>query len=236
VWPNRKRATITLLLFGVSFGYVEAAAASYLGAVYKPVRKRFFPERAPSDVFPLLRLEQLQASGPGYLRLLRAELAREFATLVMLAAVALAVGRSGGQWLAAFLVVFGTWDLSFYAFLKLLFDWPDSLLTWDLLFLIPVPWAAPVLAPVLVSLCMIGAGFLYLTREWMGRPVRLEPLHWVGFFCVRTGPLSRLHLGFSQCLRRRDAPTFPLATLRRRRIDWPGNFSQCCLNSETRTA
>jgi hypothetical protein len=40
-----------------------------------------------------------------------------------------------------FLVVFGTWDLSFYAFLKLLFDWPDSLLTWDLLFLIPVPWA-----------------------------------------------------------------------------------------------
>ena len=182
MWPNRKRATITLLLFGVSFGYVEAAAASYLGAVYEPVRKRLFPERAASDVFPLLRLEQLQASGPGYLRLLRVELARELATLVMLAAVALAVGRSGGQWLAAFLVVFGTWDLSFYAFLKLLFDWPDSLLTWDLLFLIPVPWAAPVLAPVLVSLSMIGAGFLYLTREWMGRPVRLEPLHWVGFF------------------------------------------------------
>jgi hypothetical protein len=59
------------------------------------------------NVFPFLRLEQLQASGPDYLRLLKAELGREFATLVMLAALAFAVGSSGGQWLAAFLVVFG---------------------------------------------------------------------------------------------------------------------------------
>src|SRR5260370_1484162 len=84
-FTNRKCTTIALLLFGVSFGYVEAAAASYLGAVYEPMRKRLFPDRAPSDVFPLLRLEQLQASGPDYLRLLRPGLARESATLVMLA-------------------------------------------------------------------------------------------------------------------------------------------------------
>jgi hypothetical protein len=50
-----------------------------------------------------------------------------------------------------------------------------------LLFLIPVPWAAPVLAPILVSVTMIGSGFVYLTREWNGRPVRLGPLHWFGF-------------------------------------------------------
>jgi hypothetical protein len=101
-FSNPKCTTTALLLFGVSFGYFEAAAASYLGAVYEPMRKRLFPGSSPSDVFPLLRLEQLQASGPDYPRLLRAELAREFATLVMLAASALAVGRSGGQWLAAF--------------------------------------------------------------------------------------------------------------------------------------
>ncbi len=55
------------------------------------------------------------------------------------------------------------------------------MLTWDLLFLIPVPWAAPVLAPIFVSVTMIGFGFVYLARQWVGRPVRLGPLHWFGF-------------------------------------------------------
>ena len=176
-----KRTTLALLLFGIAFGYVEAAAAHYLGTVYEPVRKRFYPDSAPSDVFPLLTLKQVQEAGPEYLVLLKTELVREFATLLMLAAAALAVSRNTGHWLAAFLIAFGTWDISFYASLKVLSDWPDSLLTWDLLFLIPVPWAAPVLAPILVSVTMIGSGFVYLTREWNGRPVRLGPLHWFGF-------------------------------------------------------
>ncbi len=121
-----KRTTLALLLFGIAFGYVEAAATHYLGTVYEPVRKRFYPARAPSDVFPLLTLKQLQEAGPEYLGLLRAELAREFATLLMLAAVALAVSRNAGHWLAVFLIAFGSWDVSFYGSLKLLSDWPVS--------------------------------------------------------------------------------------------------------------
>ena len=180
LWPDRKRATVALLLFGVSFGYIEAAVVTYSGALYESVRQRFYPQHPPSDVFPLLTERQLEEAGPEQLRLLKAELAREAATLVMVAAVAVGVGRNGMQSLAAFLVAFGTWDVSFYAFLKLLHDWPGSLLTWDLLFLLPVPWTAPVLAPILVSLSMIGAGLVLLARDGTGSRVRLGVFHWVG--------------------------------------------------------
>ena len=42
--------------------------------------------------------------------------------------------------------------------------WPPSLLTWDVLFLIPVPWIGPVLAPVIVSLCLVGGALWLLSR------------------------------------------------------------------------
>ena len=47
-------------------------------------------------------------------------------------------------------------------------------MTWDLLFLIPVPWVGPVLAPVVVSLSMIGCGYVALTR-----PLALKATHWI---------------------------------------------------------
>ena len=180
LWSDRNRATVALLVFGVSFGYVEAAVVTYSGVLYEPVRQRFYPKQPPSEVFPLLTEQQLMEAGPEQLRLLKAELVREAATLVMVSAVAVGVGRNGMQSLAAFLIAFGTWDISFYAFLKLLLDWPASLLTWDLLFLLPVPWAAPVLAPILVALSMIGAGLVLLRRNWTGSPVRLGLFHWLG--------------------------------------------------------
>jgi hypothetical protein len=38
--------------------------------------------------------------------------------------------------------------------------WPHSLLDWDILFLLPLPWWGPVLAPVLIALLMIAWGTL----------------------------------------------------------------------------
>ena len=177
-----KRITIGLLLFGVSFGYIEAAVVDYLRALPVPASQPTGPQSQhdPSDLFPLVTLDQLKAAAPDYLRLLKTEVVREAATLVMIGAVALAVSAGVRQWVAAFLVAFGVWDISFYAFLKLLLGWPRSWLTWDLLFLIPVPWVGPVLAPVVVSLSMVGTGFAVLGRDWAGKPVRLRPLHWLG--------------------------------------------------------
>ena len=47
------------------------------------------------------------------------------------------------------------WDIFYYVFLKMICDWPHSLLDWDILFLLPMPWWGPVLAPVLISVLMI---------------------------------------------------------------------------------
>jgi hypothetical protein len=96
----------------------------------------------------------------------------------MLVAVGMAAGRSFREGFAAFAVAFGWWDIFFYVFLRIFLNWPSSLLTWDLLFLLPVPWSGPVLAPVIVSLSMIGGGSAALWRECAGRPLRVSAAHW----------------------------------------------------------
>ena len=93
--------------------------------------------------------------------------------MLMLAAIALAVAGNARQWAAAFAIAFGIWDIAFYAGLKLLLGWPASLLTWDILFLIPLPWAGQVIAPMLVSAAMIGGGMWCLWREQARRPLRI---------------------------------------------------------------
>ncbi len=174
------RALVGLLLFGAAFGYVEAAVVVYLRGLYEPLHQRLHPDRPADDLFPILTLDQLEEAGPPYLRCLGTELAREAATLLMLAGVALTLGRGFREWLAAFGIAFGIWDIFFYLSLKALLDWPASLGTWDLLFLLPVPWSGPVLAPLIVAVGMIAGGVLVLWREDRGRPVLPTSRQWAG--------------------------------------------------------
>jgi len=171
---------IALLVFGTAFGYLEAAVVSYLRLLHEPARQRFYPGRPPGELFPLLTLEQLRAAGPAQTQTLLIEMGRETATILMLGAIALAVARTAGEWAAAFVIAFGTWDVAFYVFLKVLLGWPASVFTWDILFLVPVPWVGPVLAPVLVSAAMIVVGILHLRSEARHERIRLEAKHWAG--------------------------------------------------------
>src|ERR1700683_3586010 len=133
-----RRVAAGLILFGISFGYVEAAVVVYLRAVYDPVRQKLRPERSAGELFPLITTAQLNHAAPEKSWLLGVEVAREAATMIMLASVALVAAGGRRLWLPAFAIAFGTWDLFFYLFLKLLLHWPPSILTWDILFLIPV--------------------------------------------------------------------------------------------------
>jgi len=171
-----RRAVAALFLFGISFGYLEAAVVVYLRALYDPIRRELHPERGPNDLFPLITPQQLANTGPENPRRLAIEIGREAATMLMLAAVALAVARNLHQWIAAFAIAFGVWDISFYAFLKLMIHWPDSLSTWDILFLIPLPWVGPIWAPVLVALTMIVCGLISLRAGG----IRGRAPHWIG--------------------------------------------------------
>jgi hypothetical protein len=169
------RTVAALLLFGVSFGYLEAAVVVYLRAIYDPIRERIHPGRSVQDLFPLISPEQLKAAGPENERRLAIEIGREAATIIMLAAFGMVAGKNFNQRMAAFAIAFGLWDISFYASLKLMIGWPQSLFTWDILFLIPLPWVGPVITPVLISITLIGCGLVSLFHG--GLPAK--PRHWI---------------------------------------------------------
>ena len=141
---GNRHLIIWLTLFAVAFGYIEGAVVIYLRELYYP------------GGFNL----DLLALRPRHI--VTTEVAREAASLLLLLSVARLSVRGGLRRFAVFAFCFGVWDLVFYLTLKLLLDWPLSLLDWDILFLIPVPWTAPVLAPVLVSLGLITAGVMLL--------------------------------------------------------------------------
>jgi hypothetical protein len=169
------RIVAALLLFGISFGYLEAAVVVYLRAIYDPIRQRLHPDRAAGDLFPLISSRELADAGPENPRRLLIEIGREASTIAMLASFGLAAGRNFHQRMAAFAVVFGLWDIFFYVFLRVMIHWPQSIFTWDLLFLIPLPWVGPVIAPVIVASTLVVCGLISLglgglparPREWM---------------------------------------------------------------------
>jgi len=95
---------------------------------------------------------------------------REAATLVMLLAVGGIAGRTRTTRLGYTAMAFGIWDIFYYVFLKIIYDWPKSLFDWDILFLIPLPWWGPVIAPVSIAVLMIVWGTL-VTLDGVRDPV-----------------------------------------------------------------
>ena len=130
---------IVIAAFVVAMAYVEAALVVCL-------RRALSID--PLGLSPLREPASLGGVGP-------IEFGREAATLVMLCAVGWLGGRTGLAW---GLVAFGIWDVWYYGWLWIFSGWPPSLGTWDLLFLIPVPWVGPVWAPLVVSAALVGFG------------------------------------------------------------------------------
>jgi hypothetical protein len=108
---------------------------------------------------------------------------REAATLIMLLAVGILAGRSWRDRLGYTAIAFGIWDIFYYAFLKVLCGWPHSLFDWDILFLLPLPWWGPVLAPVLISVVMILWGTLVSSEGHAGGSASAEIKAWGLNFC-----------------------------------------------------
>jgi len=98
-------------------------------------------------------------------RYLYIEMSREVATIIMLVAIALLTGSDILEYIVYFLWTFAFWDLFYYVSLYILIKWPPEFTTIDVLFLIPVPWIAPVWFPIGVSsLTIIGIFLLYIFR------------------------------------------------------------------------
>lgn len=148
-----------LAIFGIAMGLLEAIVVVYLRELYFPGGFRF----------PLQFIPE---------RMLRGEMLRELSTIAMLAALAAVASKTFILRFAVFLFTFGIWDLFYYVFLKVLLDWPSSFFTWDVLFLIPLTWLAPVLAPLVCALTMTGLAVLLIALHRRHGVVRIDRLSW----------------------------------------------------------
>jgi hypothetical protein len=135
-----KTRWLVVVVFAMGMAWVESASVFYL--------------RTMTD-----RIEPYQENPlPIHGVLGQVELVREAATLVMLLTVGMLAGRTWHKRLGYTAIAFGVWDILYYVFLRLICGWPNSLLDWDILFLLPLPWWGPVLAPVSIALLMIVWG------------------------------------------------------------------------------
>ncbi len=153
------KTILTLTVFAIAMAFLETTVVIYL-------RELYYPEGFD---FPLKMMDF--SAG-------KVEFFRELATLVMILTVAMLSGKTINQKFAAFIFVFAVWDIFYYVFLYITLAWPASLMTWDILFLIPVTWVGPVIAPVINSIMMIvlagsivyaekfGLKKILLKRDW----------------------------------------------------------------------
>ncbi len=161
-----ERRAFWVVLFGLAMAAAEAAVVVYLRDLFG----------TGASLFPVLD----PGADARVARIGIVEMAREAATVLMLAGMAMLAGSTGWQRWAFFMLGFGAWDLLYSAWLYVFLGWPSSPMTWDVLFLIPVVWTGPVLAPSLVALCLVAAAWAVLalgerlTRAFRGIDWALE--------------------------------------------------------------
>ena len=156
-----------VVVFAIAMAWVEAASVFYIRALVDRI--------VPYQADPLPQEAMNGALGA-------VELVREGATLVMLATLGMVAGSTWRRRAGYAALAFGTWDIFYYVFLRLISGWPRTLMDWDILFLLPLPWWGPVLAPVSIALVMIVWGTLATqSRDDAATDARWPwALSWVG--------------------------------------------------------
>ncbi len=152
------RRLMILAMFSIAFAYIEAVVVVYLRAI-------FYPD---GFTFPIINFLEM----PGAERYVLIEIGREAATMVLILTASWLMVSNWRHRLAYFLIIFAVWDIFYYLWLKLLLNWPSSILDWDILFLIPITWASPVLAPLITSLTML----LIAARLLISKTIKLTLL------------------------------------------------------------
>jgi hypothetical protein len=152
---HEKQRLIVVAVYAATMAWVEAAVVIYLRTLIGRLQ--------PYQPNPLA-----MSIGTG---LAGVEAVREAATLIMLLTVGWLAGRNGRSRLAYAIIAFALWDILYYVFLAIIGPWPRSILDWDILFLLPLPWWGPVLAPVAISVILIVSGILISQFEQSGQPL-----------------------------------------------------------------
>ena len=186
-------------LFAIAMAYVESAVVVYIRRIYGI--SDLIIDIPPFD--PVLA---------------PIEVGRELATLIMLLAVGWAVGKSLQSRLSYTFIIFGVWDIFYYIWLRLFIGWPISLFSPDILFLIPLPWWGPVIAPVLIACLMVVGGILTVISDDKGRKIRFSAFDWITLIA---GLMIILYSFMEDALAIMPADVEMLTQLRPTSFNWP---------------
>jgi hypothetical protein len=135
----------------------------------------------------------------------------------MLAAVAGLAGSTMRARLACAAIAFGTWDIFYYVWLKLMSGWPASLFDWDVLFLLPVPWWGPVIAPACIALLLVVGGTLAIASP-APTPPRIGVRLWAA---AGLGAALALYVFMADSLRALPHGPEAVRTVLPDRFNWP---------------
>jgi hypothetical protein len=192
-----------VVLYAIAMAWVESAVVFYLRSMIDRI------EPHQPDPLPVIG---------GFASV---ELPREFATLVMLFAVGFLAGRTWRARIGYAAIAFGVWDIFYYVFLKIMCGWPHSLLDWDILFLLPLPWWGPVLAPVLISLLLIFWGTLASQFE-RNQPSGLSNWHaWILNFA---GVVLALYVFMADSIAASSRGLDAICTALPEKFNWPAFY------------
>jgi hypothetical protein len=192
------RRLVPVALFAFAMAYLEAAVVVYLRQLLDVVEPWRDPGRFDATIAGI-------------------EFGREAATLLMLAALGWACGRNAQSRIGFALFAFGTWDVFYYVWLRTLIGWPASILTPDILFLIPLPWWGPVITPVLIALLLAAAGVCAIALDERDRPLRPALPDWG---LMAAGVLLVLHAFMADAIAALPATPEVLAGLRPTAFPW----------------
>jgi hypothetical protein len=196
---NRKRWMV-ILVFAVAMAWVESSVVLYLRTLLHRV------EPYQAEPMPMI----------GHLGLV--EVAREAATMVMLLTVGMLAGTTWRRRLGFTAMAFGVWDICYYLFLRVMCGWPHSVMDWDVLFLIPLPWWGPVLSPMLIALLMILWGTSVTQMERAAPPARPEIAAWAAGVL---GALAGLRVFMADTLAAAPHGEMAVRSVLPRSFNWP---------------
>jgi hypothetical protein len=195
----QRRNLLFAAVFAIAMEYLEAAIVVDLRKLY-----------GITDIMASLSSFDAQIS--------RIEIGREAATLVMLWALGWIAGKKLQSRIGFFIFAFGVWDIFYYIWLHIFIGWPHSLLDWDLLFLIPLPWWGPILSPVLIALIMAIIGVQLVVSEARGIAIQPKTAEWL---LLVSGILAMLYAFMADALAVRHLNLEMLGMLRPSSFQWP---------------
>lgn len=170
-------SNLIVTLFAIAFGVEEAIIVLYL---------RMLPVNGPSVV--------------------TIESWRELCTIVVLFAVAWLASARAEMRLRAFLIAFGVWDITYYVALWLTSGSP-AMTSQDVLFLIPVPWIAPVWAAMSFAAALALLGLFGIAK---GRRRLLVAGLAIGWLSFVWGPLYARFIDHSRIFEPASDYTYPV--------------------------